>query len=213
MRPVDEAAEVVGRAVEAGRREEVDAVVAPAEAAGELGHGHELDDGDPQLGQLVEPIGRGGPGPLGGEGADVHLVDDRPVDVGPLPVGVGPGEGAGVDHLRRPVRPFGLEARGGVGIRPLAVEPVAVEGAGADPLEDAGEVTVGLGVQEQGRGLAVVEDDLDPAPIGCPDPEADPIAGPDLGPDRQSPHRRRSRHQMRCPRVLLDGGPTSARPP
>ena len=56
MGAVDEAAEVVGRAVEAGRGEEVDAVVAPAEAAGEVGDRHDLEAGDAevrQLGQLA----------------------------------------------------------------------------------------------------------------------------------------------------------------
>ena len=51
---VDEAPEVVGRAVEPGRGEQVDAVVAPAEPAGEIGDGHELEDGDAQLGEVRE---------------------------------------------------------------------------------------------------------------------------------------------------------------
>ena len=58
MGPVHEAAEVVGRAVEPGRGEQVDAVVAPAEAAGEVGDRHDLEHGDPergQLGQLAPP--------------------------------------------------------------------------------------------------------------------------------------------------------------
>ena len=43
---VDEMAEVVRRAVQSGRREQVDAIVPPAECTGELGHGHHFQAGD-----------------------------------------------------------------------------------------------------------------------------------------------------------------------
>ena len=72
---VHEAAEVVGRAVEVRGGEEVHAVVAPAEPAGELGHGHDLQGGDAEVRQGRQLAGRRLPGPLRGEGADVHLVE------------------------------------------------------------------------------------------------------------------------------------------
>ncbi len=46
VRRIDEAAQIVRAAVEAGRREQVDAVVAPAELARELGDRHHLDQRD-----------------------------------------------------------------------------------------------------------------------------------------------------------------------
>ena len=62
---VDEPAEVVGRAVAVERGEQIDAVVAPAEGAGELGHRHQLERRDPEVGEVRELLRGGGPGPLG----------------------------------------------------------------------------------------------------------------------------------------------------
>ena len=76
VRAVDEPAQVVRAAVEVRRRPQVDAVVAPAEAPGELGDRHQLDHRDADVGQHRQPLGRGGVRPLGREGPDVHLVDD-----------------------------------------------------------------------------------------------------------------------------------------
>ena len=52
VRAVDKAAEIVRAAVEAGRREQIDPVIAPAEAAGKIGDRHQLDAGDAERGQL-----------------------------------------------------------------------------------------------------------------------------------------------------------------
>ena len=54
MRLVHEAAQVVGLAVDMRGGEEVDAVIAPAEAAGELGDRHHLDARDPEIGEVAE---------------------------------------------------------------------------------------------------------------------------------------------------------------
>ena len=51
MGPIDKTAEVVGSAIEPGRREEIDAVVTPTEAARKVGDRHDLEHGNPQLGQ------------------------------------------------------------------------------------------------------------------------------------------------------------------
>ena len=61
---VDEAAEVVGRAVQVRRREQVDAVVAPAEAPVELGDRHQLDHRDADARQLAQLVRGRGPRPL-----------------------------------------------------------------------------------------------------------------------------------------------------
>ena len=73
---IDQPPQIVGRAVDVRGRPEIDAVVAPAEASGELGDRHQLDDGDAQLAQRRQLARRGGEGSLRGERADVKLVDD-----------------------------------------------------------------------------------------------------------------------------------------
>ncbi len=143
---VDEAAKVVGRAIEPRGREQVDAVVAPAEAAGKVGHRHHLEDRDAQRGQLGQlPLGRR-PGPFRRERADVHLVDHLAVAGHAAPGRVGPAEGGRVDDLRRPVRAVRLETRSRIGIGPLvAVETKLVEHAGPGLLEAGRPIAVPLG--------------------------------------------------------------------
>jgi hypothetical protein len=92
MRPVHEAAEIVRRAVEARRREQVHAVIAPAEAAGEFRDRHQFEHRDAQFGQPGKFAHRRLPRPFGREGADVHFVDDLPFDGTPFPSIVGPAE-------------------------------------------------------------------------------------------------------------------------
>ena len=75
VRLVHEPAELVGRSVEARRGEEVDPVVSPAESPGELCDRHELDERDPQSGELVELGSCCVPGPFACEGPHVQLVD------------------------------------------------------------------------------------------------------------------------------------------
>ena len=75
MRAIDEAAQIVRRAVEPRRREQVDAVVAPAELAGELGDRHHLDDRDAESRERRQLLRGRRPRALRREGADVQLVD------------------------------------------------------------------------------------------------------------------------------------------
>ena len=50
MRLVDKVAKVVGRTIQTRRREQIDAVVAPAKLAIELGNRHDLERRDAHLG-------------------------------------------------------------------------------------------------------------------------------------------------------------------
>ena len=75
VRAVDEPPQIVRPPVGAGGREEIDAVVAPAETAGELGDRHHLDAGDAQRLQPRQLACGRRPGALGREGADVQLVE------------------------------------------------------------------------------------------------------------------------------------------
>ena len=60
MRRVDEGLQIVRRAVGLVRRVEQDAIIAPAAIARELRERHQLDRRDAGLGEVVEPLGRGG---------------------------------------------------------------------------------------------------------------------------------------------------------
>ena len=90
VRGIDQAAQIVRRAVAAGRREQADAVVAPVARAGEVGHRHQLDGGDAEVAQIGQPLGHGGERPFGRERADVQLVDDEVCQAARRSIRVGP---------------------------------------------------------------------------------------------------------------------------
>ena len=87
VRRVDERLELVGRAVRALRRERQHAVVAPVARAGRLRERHQLDRGDAERGELVEPLRGRGVGALRRERADVQLVEHDLVPRPPAPAG------------------------------------------------------------------------------------------------------------------------------
>ncbi len=113
---VDEPGQAVRSAVGLVHGPESDAVVAPAVAAGEGRDRHQLDDVDPQLGEVVEVVDRGVEGPLGRERADVQLVDHRTGQRDAAPGLVGP---ARWRRARRPrPSPTGRRAAGAHEDRP-----------------------------------------------------------------------------------------------
>jgi hypothetical protein len=61
--------------------EEVDPVVAPAVAAGELVDRHHRHGGHAQFDQVVEMVDGAGEGAFGAERTDVHLVEDGRLQV------------------------------------------------------------------------------------------------------------------------------------
>ncbi len=65
VRVVHKTAEIVGRAINRHGSEPADAIVAPSEAAGEIGNRHDLDHGYADGGQLGQFTPRGFPGALG----------------------------------------------------------------------------------------------------------------------------------------------------
>src|SRR5207302_5140734 len=69
MRRIDEALELVRRAITRVGRKWQHAVVAPVASAGKIGQRHELDRGYAQIGEIVESLDRRGKASLGGEGA------------------------------------------------------------------------------------------------------------------------------------------------
>ena len=132
MGAVDEAAKIHRSAVEPGRREEVDAVISPAEPAGEFRHGHNFEAGDTELGESRQLTRSGFPASVRGEGADMHLVDDELLARPPAPRPVGPSEVPGIDDFRRSVRSFRLKSRRRVGqcrFTPIETKTIAHAGS------------------------------------------------------------------------------------
>src|SRR5262245_9133235 len=143
MGAVDEASEVVGRAVEARRREQIHAVVAPAEFSWEIGHRHDLYHGYSQMSEFVEFTRSRGPRAFTGERPDVHFINDLTVRIHPTPVVIGPFEPLRIYDLRRAMRAFGLITRSRVGVEliPL-IQTKAVKSAVAHRSDHAGEITL-----------------------------------------------------------------------
>ncbi len=205
VRAVDEPAEVVRLAVETGGSEQVDTVVAPAEPPRELGDRHHLQQRDAEIGEAGKPARRRRPGPLAGEGTDVHLVEHLPLPQRPAPAGVAPAVGRRVHHPRGTVRAIRLETRGGVGEGVAAVEAKAVEVAGGRGGGKAREISAArLALElelEAGRPPAGRrERHRDAAPGRRPDAKPDAAARHHLGADRQPPlpASRRWRRNQRC---------------
>jgi hypothetical protein len=73
---IDEAAHVVGPAVQPGRGEQIDAVIPPAEAAGKIRYGHDFDHRDAGRGEFGKLACRRFPCAFAREGPDVKLVDN-----------------------------------------------------------------------------------------------------------------------------------------
>src|SRR5262249_32295915 len=143
MGAIDKAPEVVGRAVEARRREQIHAVVSPAEFPGEVGHRHDLDHGYSQPREFVELARGRSPRAFTRERPDVYFINDLAARIYAAPIVIGPSEALRIDDLRRAVRAFGLIARSRVRIEPLtAVQTEAVKGAGPHRPDQAGEITL-----------------------------------------------------------------------
>src|SRR5271157_894519 len=117
MGGIDESLEPVGTAVELPHREEVDAVVAPAMVAGELGNRHQLDVGDAEVDEVVQPIDGGLERALGSEGSNVQLVDDAGGKRRSMPSSVSPGEWVVIVEARRAVDSIGLPRAARIGVR------------------------------------------------------------------------------------------------
>src|SRR5829696_8366153 len=111
VRRVDELGEPGRATVGRLRGGDVDAVVAPAVAPGELADGHQLDRRHAEVAQAGEVRDGVAERPARAERADVQLVDHGVGHARRHEGGVGPLHDAGVEQARRPAQPLGLEAR------------------------------------------------------------------------------------------------------
>src|SRR5437868_7954687 len=110
VRFVDELTQLIRLAVESGRSEKVDAVVAPAEASRKFRDRHHLYHRDAERGQFSQLTRGGAPSPFACERADVHLVNDLAAKTSASPIIISPLEALRVNHARRAMRAFGLKA-------------------------------------------------------------------------------------------------------
>jgi hypothetical protein len=180
---VDEPSQTVGPAVGRLRRPQVDAVVAPVAGAGELRDGHDLERGDAELDEVVEPRDRRVERALGGEGPDVHLVDHELGDRGrPEPL-VGPRERRRIHHGGGAVHAVRLPARRRIGQLVAAVEAVAVPRARRD-VRACGEVAARLRLHRQDALVGREQAELDA--LGTRRPHAE-VVRPVVEPRRAKP--------------------------
>jgi len=96
---IDKRPRVVRRSVEPRWCEQVDAIVAPAETAREIGDGHDLKHRDAELRQRGQLSHRRPPGAASRERAEVQFVNDVLVRRATAPFGIGPGERRRIDDL------------------------------------------------------------------------------------------------------------------
>ena len=174
VRRVDEAPEVVGRAVKTRRREQIDAVVAPPEAPLELRDRHHLDERDADARELPQLLRRRGKRARARERADVHLVRDLSRQHRAGPRLIGPAERVRIDDLGRSVRTLGLKARRRIRIQPIVVvelEPIAIADARV-----GGAAEIAAGLRPEWTGTAAAIHDRDAVRARGPDAKVRPLA-------------------------------------
>src|SRR4051812_2110318 len=170
VRGVYESAEIVRRPIEARWGEQVDAVVAPAEATWEIGDRHDFDRRNADVREVIEPLHRGAESPLRRKSPDMQLVEHLVAHVHAGPLTVGPTEACGVDHCRRAVRSIRLKTGHGIGKRIALVETEAVFRSGLYILDEAGEISVSFRVERRINRCPriVLSDELDYSALWCP---------------------------------------------
>ncbi len=130
---IDKAPKIVRRSVKAGRRKKVNAVVSPAEAAGEVSDRHYFEHSNSECRELRQLAHGRCPRALSGERADVHLVNDLSISPDAGPFGIAPAEVVRVDHLGRAMRAIRLKAGGRIGIElRIPVQSVTVKRTASD---------------------------------------------------------------------------------
>ena len=130
MGAIDEAAHGVGFAIGGERGIGEGHVIAPAETALEGADGHDLDNRNAGVLEVLQPLGRRGPGAFGGKGANMKFIKHLVLAVDAGPAFVRPGE-IGGHHHRSAVAAIGLPARGEVRQARAAIEAEPVARAGA----------------------------------------------------------------------------------
>ncbi len=146
MGAIDEALEVLGRAVAAVGRVGQHAVVAPVARAGEVGDGHQFDQVDAQGHQVRQAPAQAR---VAAAQAGVHFLDDRLLPGARPPVRVAPGVGRRIGHDAGIADVAVLQPGGRIGHRRAVGQAVAVaraRRAAGDP-----DLDVALGIGDGGQ--------------------------------------------------------------
>jgi hypothetical protein len=155
VRTIDEGLRIFRSPIQPGRREEIDAIIAPAKSARKVGNRHDFDQRNSKARELRELLHGRPPSAFRSKRSKVQFVCHQLVCRPTPPCPIRPREGR-VDDLRRTMRSIGLKARRRIGIRTV-VEFEAVEGAGLRLRDEAGVITVLLRLEREGgwhAGLA-----------------------------------------------------------
>src|SRR5437868_7928297 len=110
MCAIDECSQIIGTSIKSARRKKIDAIVTPAESAGEICNWHHFQQSDASVLQLLEFFGRRRPRSFRRESTDVKFVHDLASQFEPAPIGVAPCECKWIDHARAAVWPVRLKA-------------------------------------------------------------------------------------------------------
>ncbi|VWC50302.1 hypothetical protein BLA6863_07811 [Burkholderia lata] len=168
VRGIDERLQFLGPPVRCIGRERQHAVVAPVAHAGERVDGHQLDGGHAERGDFRQaPLDAR----VAAACADVQLVQHRFMPRAAAPRVVAPAVRSRIDDLARAFHAAGLEARRGIGRREVAIEPVAIQRAGAAGHDGFEPAVADRGHRDRGRVFAL-DFDGGRAARGRPQPEA-----------------------------------------
>ena len=196
MGAIDEAPQIIRFAIKPTGREEIDAVVTPAEFARKIRHRHHLDQANASPRQLGQLFGGRSPRSLRGKGADVHLVEDLPFQMRAAPTLVGPLELCRIDQTGGAMRPTRLIPRNRIGMQMLpAIEPETVKRS-RSRRRGAGEVAAvvgreGIKFAPRIRRCRGFNRDFDALRLRSPETEMRFAGRQQFGADRQTaPHKR-----------------------
>ncbi len=176
MQRVDQALQVVGRAVAGIGRERQHPVVTPVAPAREVGDRHQLDGGDAEVCEVVELPPQAIEGALLAERAEVQLVEHGLVPGPAAPDGVAPAIAQGIDDQARAVDIIGLAARDRIGNANTVRELVAIARAGSGAIGHQLEIAAVLAGHRQDR-IQVLEVQSESLLRRRPKPEAHRAVG------------------------------------
>jgi hypothetical protein len=154
VRRVDERFQIFGPAIATVGREQQHAVVAPVAAPREVRDRHQLDHRDAEPHEVLEPLCCRPERALGGERADVQLVDDGAGPRPPAPLFVAPRMSTRIDDFARTVDVVRLETRRGVRDPRAVGEHEAIPRSCARAIRDRHVEARGVAHERQQVGLS-----------------------------------------------------------
>src|SRR5260221_32487 len=116
MGPINKVTETLWPTVKPSGSKQVNAIVAPTKATGEIRQRHNLQNRNATVSQFVQFSLSGVPGSFFRERADVHFVEHLAFGANAIPILICPFEINRIDYLGRAMRALWLKTRGGIRI-------------------------------------------------------------------------------------------------